>query len=58
MDFKNQKTVSVITTTFQHPEWMLSRAIRSVRQQKGINTIQHIVIDDTHTKNGMMKTYQ
>lgn len=50
-------TVTVITTTFQHPEWMLNRAIDSVKEQKGVE-IEHIIIDDTHRKNGMMKTYQ
>jgi len=54
---KNNIVVSVITTTFQHPPLILYRAINSVRIQKGVE-YEHIIIDDTHTKNGMMKTYQ
>jgi len=49
--------VSVITTTFQHPKWMLDRAIASVEGQRGVE-YEHIIINDTPTKNGMMRTYQ
>jgi len=48
--------VSVITTAYNHQE-TLQRAIDSVRMQKGVD-IQHIVIDDTNTNNGMMETYR
>lgn len=48
--------VSVITTAYNHKD-TIQRAINSVRMQKGVE-YEHIVIDDTPTKNGMMKTYQ
>jgi len=48
--------VSVITTAYNHQD-TIQRAIDSVNAQLGV-TFEHIVIDDTVTKNGMMKTYQ
>jgi len=36
---------------------MLNRAINSVKEQRGIE-YEHIIIDDTDDKNGMMRTYQ
>jgi len=47
--------VSVITTAYNH-QGTLQRAIDSVEMQRDIN-YEHIVIDDTNTKNGMMYTY-
>jgi glycosyltransferase involved in cell wall biosynthesis len=48
--------VSVITTAYNH-QATLDRAIRSVRNQR-FKDYEHIIIDDTDTNNGMMKTYQ
>jgi len=48
--------VSVITTAYNHQD-TINRAISSVRMQEDIE-YQHIIINDTKTKNGMMKTYQ
>jgi glycosyltransferase involved in cell wall biosynthesis len=48
--------VSVITTAYNHQD-TIERAIDSVRMQQGVGR-EHIVIDDTGRKNGMMKTYQ
>lgn len=47
--------VSVITTTYNHQS-TIQRAINSVEMQKDIK-YEHIIIDDTNTKNGMMHTY-
>jgi glycosyltransferase involved in cell wall biosynthesis len=47
--------VSVITTAYNHHR-TLKRAIDSVQMQKGVE-IEHIVIDDTLTHKGMMRTY-
>lgn len=47
--------VSVITTAYNHKS-TLKRAIDSVKMQKGVK-YEHIIIDDTDTKNGMMHTY-
>ena len=48
--------VSVITTAYNHQD-TLERSIKSVRSQIGVE-FEHIVIDDTETNNGMMKTFQ
>lgn len=48
--------VSVITTTFNHPDWMLQRAIKSVQAQRGVQ-FEHIIIDDNQKKRGMMMSY-
>ena len=47
--------ISVITTAFQH-EKTLQKAIDSVQMQEGVE-IEHIVIDDTLSRNGMMQTF-
>lgn len=47
--------ISVITTAYNHQN-TLQRAIDSVRAQKGVE-IQHIVIDDTVRKHGLMLTF-
>ena len=47
--------VSVITTAYNHQR-TLQRAIDSVEAQVGVD-IEHIVIDDTYTNNGMITTY-
>jgi len=49
--------VSVITTTYNHPIKMIERAFSSVRNQH-YKDYEHIFIDDTFTKNGMMETYR
>jgi glycosyltransferase involved in cell wall biosynthesis len=48
--------VSFITTGYNHQD-TINRAINSVRDQH-FEDYEHIIIDDTNTKNGMMKTYQ
>lgn len=48
--------VSVITTTYNHPEWMLLRAIDSVESQK-FRDFEHIVMNDNNTHYGMMRNY-
>ena len=48
--------VSVITTAYNHQD-TIQRAINSVRSQR-FKDYEHIIIDDTDTKNGMMKTYR
>jgi glycosyltransferase involved in cell wall biosynthesis len=48
--------VSVITTTYNHKD-TIARSIKSVQSQKGVE-FEHIVIDDTNTNNGMMRTFQ
>ncbi len=48
--------VSVITTAYNHQD-TINRAIDSVRSQH-FKDYEHIIIDDTNTKNGMMRTYQ
>lgn len=47
--------VSVITTAYHH-EKTIQRAIDSVNAQS-FKDFDHIIIDDTHTNNGMLKTY-
>ena len=48
--------VSVITTAYKH-EKTLQRAIDGVLMQLDVE-VDHIVIDDTHTNNGMMETFR
>jgi len=47
--------VSVITTAYNH-QYILQRAINSVKMQVGVE-YEHIIIDDTDTNNGMMATF-
>lgn len=47
--------ISVITTAYNHHD-TLQRAIDSVSMQKCVG-IEHIIIDDTLTNNGMMNTF-
>lgn len=48
--------VSVITTAYNHQK-TIDRAIKSVKDQS-FKDYEHIIIDDTDTKNGMMNTYR
>jgi len=48
--------VSVITTAYNHQN-TIKRAIDSVQSQVRVD-FEHIILDDTNTKNGMMKTYR
>ena len=48
--------ISVVTTAYNHQN-TLQRAIDSVQSQIGVE-YEHIIIDDTKTHNGMMRTYQ
>lgn len=48
--------VSVLTTAYNHQD-TIQRAIDSVRMQRGV-AFEHIIIDDTERKYGMMRTFQ
>lgn len=48
--------VSVITTAYNHQD-TIQRAIDSVNMQVDVD-FEHIIIDDTYTHNGMLRTYQ